>query len=259
MINNLEEIPTIEISYQNIISLIESDEDIKKIAEEIEKDLVISMNLLHVANSALYGVKTGSVRQAITYLGLQNTKSLIISTSVINAINTRRDRVQHFEMLWKHSLLTNKVLSFLYEKFLHKRLPETALSAGLLHNIGVLIMERPFGEEYIAYKNDPLNKNVNILDMECQNYKVTHQEVGGYLLSWWELPFPIVEAALFHHRPFDSNIVNKELVMCIHIAQKCAWDISNIALVTPFYPEVYEKVGINQQEFEAKIKQENWD
>jgi hypothetical protein len=47
--------------------------------------------------------------------------------------------------------------------------------------------------------------------------------------------------------------------MCVHIAQKCAWDILNIALVTPFYTEVYEKVGIHQHDFEAKIKQESWE
>lgn len=62
LINNLDSIPTIPLNHQNILSLIEADEDIKTISDEIEKDLAISTNLLHVANSALYGVKTGSVK-----------------------------------------------------------------------------------------------------------------------------------------------------------------------------------------------------
>lgn len=250
LINNLDSIPTTPLNHQNILSLIEEDEDIKTISEEIEKDLAISTNLLHVANSALYGVKTGSVKQAVTYLGLQNTKMLITSTSILNSINSFNYN-SNFEKLWKHSLLTNKVLSLIYEKFLKKKLPETSLSAGLLHNVGVLAMKH----ELIDKFNSEDKNCDNLLNLENNEFGVTHQEVGGYLLSWWELPFPIVEAALFHHRPFDDAIVNKELVLAVHIAQNYACEIINKQRITPFYPETFKALNIEQNKFEKRLQE----
>lgn len=251
LINNLESIPTISLSYRNILSLLETDEDIKTISCEIEKDLAISTNILHVANSALYGVKTGSIRQAVTYLGLQNTQLLITSTSILNSINSKNYKSRDFEKLWDHSRLTNKILSIVYEKFLKKKLPETCFSAGLLHNIGILAMNCEFNSKCIS-----THENCeNLLDLEKSEYGATHQEVGGYLLSWWELPFPIVEAALFHHRPFDDAIVNKELVLCVHIAQKYAWEIMNEPIITPFYPETFTVLKIEQYDFEKRLKE----
>lgn len=249
LINNLDSIPTTPLNHQNILSLIESDEDIKTISDEIEKDLAISTNLLHVANSALYGVKTGSVKQAVTYLGLQNTKLLITSTSILNSISSYNYN-STFEKLWNHSLLTNKILSLIYEKFLKKKLPETSLSAGLLHNVGFLAMKHELVNQY---NSEDKNSN-NLLCLEKNEFGFTHQEVGGYLLSWWELPFPIVEAALFHHCPLDDAIVNKELVLAVHIAQKYAWEMVKEEIKTPFYPETFKALNIEQKEFEKKIQ-----
>ncbi|WP_304508895.1 HDOD domain-containing protein [Anaerotignum sp.] len=251
LINNLDSIPTISLNYRNILSLLETDEDIKTISYEIEKDLAISTNLLHVANSALYGVKIGSVKQAVTYLGLQNTKLLITSTSILSSINSNGYKNRDFEKLWDHSRLANKILTIIYEKFLNKKLPETCFSAGLLHNIGILAMNYELNSKFIGTDE---NFN-NLLDLENNEYGFTHQEVGGYLLSWWELPFPIVEAALFHHHPFNDAIVNKELVFCVHIAQKYAWEIMNEPMRTPFYPKTFTVLEIEQYCFEQRLKE----
>ena len=258
LINNLDELPTIKASQHRLLSMIEEDENIKNIAEEIEKDFAVSTKLLQVVNSAYYGVKTGSILQASLYLGIQNIRSVILSISIINAIKAPGFEQCYFDTLWNHALLTNRLVSFLYERFLNKKMPETAMSAGLLHNVGVLIMKNQLFNQYVQFKQKNENEQLSILDMELSAFKVTHQEVGGYLLSWWELPFPIVEAALFHHRPTDPNIINTELVSCVHIAQKYAWDIMKETDFTPFFPETFEIIGVNQQEFEKKINEEAW-
>ena len=84
---------------------------------------------------------------------------------------------------------------------MHKKLPEMSLSAGLLHNIGFFASAQFFRINDIALMNpkdsEPVDKN--LFDLEREFMGVTHQEIGAYLLGWWDLPFPIVEAALFHH------------------------------------------------------------
>ncbi|MEL7657456.1 MAG: HDOD domain-containing protein, partial [Bacillota bacterium] len=124
-----------------ILNMIDRDTDTGSISAEIEKDFAITTKLLQVANSAYYGLRTGSVKHATVFLGLQNLKSLIYSTSILNSLHSVSDiDQQRIKDLWTHALLTSKLLHYIYEAFLDKKLPETAYSAGLLHNIGTLIL-----------------------------------------------------------------------------------------------------------------------
>jgi HD-like signal output (HDOD) protein len=259
LINNTEELPTLQTKYQRILNMIDGDMDIGIIATEIEKDLAISTKLLHVANAAIYRLKTGSIRQASVYIGLQNLKSLIYATSIINLNSTSQLENNYTEHIWKHALLTNKILHYIYETFLHKKLPDTALSAGLLHNIGIVFFIKNFFQKYIICVKRSITEDISIVDLECSEFKVTHQETGGYLVSWWGLPFPIVEAALFHHRPFDAMIVNTELVACVHIAQSYDCKILIEPDSTIFYTEVFERIATKMELFEEKIQEEKWD
>lgn len=160
--------------------------------------------------------------------------------------------------LWKHALLTSKLLHYIYEVFLSKNLPETASSAGLLHNIGTLILIRNRIENYAKVVSDAQDKSRGILEMEEEVFHVTHQEAGGYLVSWWKLPFPIVEAALYHHRPLDPCILNKELVAAVHLAQHYAWKLTNQPVSTEFFPEVFEILNIPVTNFETSVNGNSW-
>lgn len=254
LINNLEQLPTIHASYQRVIAMIEKDEEITEISREIERDPSISIKVLQIANSAFYGVKTGSVKQAVTYLGLQNIRSIVLTTSIMDTLGVSGIGMDYLEKLWKHAFLTNRILHYIYEKCLHKKIPDTFSSAGLLHNIGIIFMLKSFSGNYLKLMKRAEIQKLDLIDVEQVEYKATHQETGGYLLQWWDLPFPIVEAALFHHKPLDENIVNTELVICVHISQKYAWEIMKGPQLTRIYPEVFERIGLLQDEFEESLK-----
>lgn len=257
LINNIKELPTIKSSYQRILAMIEEDVDIADIAEQIEKDQSIATKVLHIANSAFYAVKTGSVHYAVTFLGLQNIRNLILSTSIFERFESKGMNMEYINKLWSHSFLTNKILVFLYEKCLGKKIDELSSSAGLLHNVGVVFMLKSFPKNYKTVEDKAEREQLNLVELEEAEYKVTHQETGGYLLKWWELPFPIVEAALYHHNPFDERVINQLLVSAVHISQKYAWDILGEPVLTPFYEEVFGVIGLSQTEFENKLMNED--
>jgi len=259
LVNNFEELPTIESSYQRVIEMIDNDAEIVEISREIERDLSISTKVLHIANSAFYGVKTGSVKQAVTYLGLQNIRNLILATSIIDSMGDTGVGTDFPEELWNHAFLTNKILHFLFEKCLQKKMPELANSAGLLHNIGIVFMLKSFSMKYIFFVKEAKKDGWDLIELEKAEFKATHQETGGYLLRWWDLPFPIVEAALYHHNPFDERIVNSELVIGVHIAQNYAWDMMKVPQMTKFFPEAFAKIGLTQSEFEEKLNTVTWE
>lgn len=253
IINNIDELPTIKSSYQKIIAMIEEDRDISEIAKEIEKDQSITTRVLHVANSAFYSVKTGSVQHAVAYLGLCNVRNLIFSASIFDAFDAMKVNIDYISKLWNHSFLTNKILAFIYEECKGVKMNELSSTAGLLHNIGIVFILNFFAKNYKTIRDKAQNEQIDLLELELIEYGITHQEAGGYLLQWWDLPFPIVEAALYHHNPLDDRIINRTLVAAVHIAQKYAWEILNDQILTAFYEEAFAIAGISKEEFENKL------
>jgi HD-like signal output (HDOD) protein len=94
----------------------------------------------------------------------------------------------------------------------------------------------------------------NLITMELEKFKVSHQEVGAYFMNQWDLPYTAVEVALYHHRPLDPNIVNTELLACVHIAQYYSWKVLNGGVGTELIPEVFERIGFSAKDFEQKLE-----
>lgn len=254
LINNTDELPTIEKSYLNIMNLIDSNADLSIIASAIEKDQAIATKILHIINSAFYEVKTGSVKQAIALLGLSTTRNIVLATSIVDSFATHKLYGSRIEKLWNHAFICSKILNIIYEKLLNKKLSELESSAGLLHNIGTVLFLKIFPEKYIEIFCRTEKEKSNLLQIELESLNVTHQQAGGYLLKWWEFPYPIVEAALYHHTPFASGIINRELIYAVNIAQHYASIILNLQVLDTFNPQVFEALEINQNQLEEAIK-----
>ncbi|HCC08154.1 MAG TPA: response regulator [Clostridiales bacterium] len=253
-INNIEELPTINANYQRIISLIQNDADIDDITHEIEKDQAIALKVLHIANSAYYGIRTGSVKQAVSYLGFQNINNLIVSTSIIDTLNNSGVSKTNCDVLWKHAFVTNKIVNFIFSRFLSKKLSELSNTAGLLHDVGKIFLYKCFGEKYESLDRKSKKEDLDIFELEKVILGITHEEAGGYLLKWWELPHSIVEAAFFHHRPTDERVIDKELVCAVHIADKYSWDIINGKYSHCFNEEAFTYLKIDRIKFEEELK-----
>lgn len=220
LINTMDDLPTMPDLYQRIRTMISQDEDVEKIARLIESDQASCSRILRIANSSFFGNSTGSIQQAIMFIGLINVKNIVLSNSVFVMPGKGGKTVR---TLWHNATLTNRYTSLFYENFLNRRIPNQYASAGLLHNIGIAILLHCHGSSYNALAVEDGTDTPALLQREQQEYGISHQELGGYLLNWWDMPLPIVEAALFHHTPMDPRIINRELVQAVHIANAMAW------------------------------------
>ena len=252
LINNTDELPTLKNSYHKIMALIDSGADISKISKAIEHDPAIATKLLHIINSAFYEVKTGNVKQAITLLGLSTTKNIVLATSIVDACSLDGTCTQ-LEIIWNHSFACSQILNIIYEKLLNKKLSEIESSAGLLHNIGMALFLKIFKKKYKDIFLEMKKDSSNLLFFEMNVLHVTHQQVGAYLLKWWGIPYPIVEAALYHHIPFDTGIINKELIYAVNIAQHYANQFVGNQLSDVFDPLVFEKLNIHPSQLEKEL------
>lgn len=252
-INKVEKLPTLQQNYLKIISMLEEDEEIDNITNEIENDLSLSTMLLHIANSAFYGARTGSIKQAVMFIGMNNLKSLIYTSSVLNMANKIKDEKGLISSTFKHATLTNKLVEFIYKNFLKKKLPQECCSIGLLHNVGVVLLLSEFYNECIENiaRNGFSLRNISEVEKKCFN--ISHEELGAYLIYWWNLPYTYLEVALYHHEPGNKAIINSEIVKVVHIAQYYAWKIINTDFLTELYEIEFDNLQIDKGEFENSL------
>jgi Predicted signal transduction protein len=253
LINNTEELPAFKKSYHRIMDLIDNSGDIEEIANAIEKDPAITIKILHIINAAFYELKTGDVRQAIEILGLSTTRNIILGTATMDSFAMDSDNVSRLEMIKKHSFVCNQILNIIYEKLLNKKLSETESSAGLLHNIGVALFFKIFSIQYTEIFQEIEKEKCDLLELEVDSLSASHQQAGAYLLKCWGIPSPIVEAALYHHTPFDERISNHELIYAVNIAQHYAKILMDKQFSDAFDLNVFDALGICQSQLEKEL------
>jgi response regulator RpfG family c-di-GMP phosphodiesterase len=251
LLNKIEELGCRDVipdNCQKMQSLVE-EENLDALITEIEQDPDISELLLEVAKSAVYGVMPNKVKQTAVYIGLHNLKCFLRFACIANA--DKKNASGELGLLYQHSYLTNRIFLFLYEAFLHKQPPEAAMFAGLMHNFGLILLSKCLpqkeGIELSALTIDDYYK------LDLGEYEVLHQEIGSYFLDQWDLPFPMYEVALYHHRPQNPNIINRELVTCVHIAEAYAWKSLGVSAPQTVAPEVFEQIGISVEDFEKRL------
>ena len=252
-INNLESLPAIGTNYQRILNLTDNDSEIKDIADEIEKDQSIALKVLHIANSSYYGISTGSVRQAILFLGLNNVRNLILSTSIMDLFNDKTKNIDKINSMWRHAFVSNRMVQYIYEKILYEILPDNCKTAGLLHNVGEIYFLKFYQKLYLEIILLAEEKGLNKLKSEKDIFGLTHCEVGAYLLQWWELPFPIVESALYHHAPLNKKVMDKKLICAMHITDRYASVLLGEKMIDDFYQDAFSVLGISKTELERRL------
>ena len=251
LINNINKLPTVPDLYNQITNLIEKDANIDEISRKLEEDQSISSRILRVANSAFYGAKTGSIAQSIMYIGLTNVKNIVLSNGIFSDF---KGDAKLKNQLWSHANYSNKIMNLIYQKCLFKKTPNMYASAGLLHDIGKVVILQHFQEKYEEIQTKALSEGKTIQDVENSILGIDHQKIGGYLLNWWEIPTPIVEAAMYHHIPLSDNIINKELVQVVHIANHYAWYLVNGEVSTnSLNMDVFEELKISHEKVKKVI------
>lgn len=255
--NRLENLSMIPGIYNSVCQLIEQDADVSAIANVIERDPTVTASVLRVVNSAFFNIKTASINQAITFLGLSVVKSIVLSCSLLQSVQAQ---VAPFnsQRLVRHATRTNVLVSAIYAKVFDAPLPDSIATAGLLHNIGFVMFLHYFPERYgaLLHKYIMADGKIILPTLEREQFGVTHAELGGYLLDWWALPYSIVECALFHNTPLHSAIINAKPVMAVHLASYYAWQSILPRMPRNLAEGIFDKLGMSQQQFERILESE---
>jgi HD-like signal output (HDOD) protein len=207
LVSGMQTLPSLPTLYREVMQELQSpDASIEKIGQIISKDLGMLTKMLQVVNSPFYGLprRISSATQAVALLGLETIKSLVLSMKVFSQFESSAQTFFSLDILWNHGMTTGRYARMIAKgQGTETRDMEDAFTAGLLHDVGLLVLATNVPDQYTETLA-LMNQGIAESEAERQVLGATHAEVGGYLLGTWGLSDPIVEAVAFHHDPGRS-------------------------------------------------------
>src|SRR5579863_686089 len=171
-------------------SLAEEDVSFSALGDLIEKDAVVAANILHLVNSALYArVGTiSSVRHAISLLGTTKLRNAVLGMSIARVWNrVRMPATWSMARFNMHSAAV-AVLSDLLAQRVPVEYPEGAFVAGLMHDVGRLLIALALPEEYDQIVQMYAKGGCTFTECETQVLGFTHPELSAEAMEFWKLP-----------------------------------------------------------------------
>ncbi len=196
----------------------------------ISMDQALTAKVLKIANSPFYGFpkKISTIDFAIIVLGYDALKEIVISTSLISSLEEKSNGYFDSKTFWDHAIVSG-ILARRLARDLGYRISGEVFVGGLLHDMGVSVLNRYFKNEYQRIVGIVRETDLTFLEAEESVLGVTHAEVGGWLAERWNLPDHLVEAVSFHHAPAKA-VRNPELVSLVHCGDVFACRISGTAV-----------------------------
>jgi HD-like signal output (HDOD) protein len=207
-IAQLRSLPSLPASYNELTAALRSETtSLGQIEQIIAKDPGMATKILQLANSAFIGVhgRASSLRQAVSLIGVETVRTLTLSIHVFLRFDANSALAVRLPQLWEHSVCVATIAQRIAAlETGNKSMAEECFAAGLLHDIGkiVLFAEKPKEYGEVLKKAEGDSRCIEIHEVEALGY--SHAQLGGYLLSVWGLPTSLVQAVAFYHQPSDA-------------------------------------------------------
>ncbi len=218
IIENVRSLPPLPAAVEKVIRMADNPEvDPNEMAIIIHNDSSLTARILRVANSSFFGLSrtVGTVSQAIMILGFQGVKNLALGMSVLDRLQPRqRTSSLPIEDIWRHSMAVASAARMMTARTGLSE-PEEAFVAGLLHDMGKLVLMNNFGEEWELLLEIDRAQEKRLYQLEKEAFGMDHAEVGFVLCEHWNIPAKMSRIIAEHHLPPKrKQTVGEEDVLC---------------------------------------------
>jgi putative nucleotidyltransferase with HDIG domain len=249
----IKDLPSAAVILRQVAKMVDNDStNTVKLADVITRDQGLTTKILAAANSPMYELsrRVSTVEYAIMVLGFDQIRQLTMALSMVDSLDTVDNENWKKLDYWNHCLLTGNIAKKIADEIDYLN-PGEAFTAGLLHDLGIVILQKFFNDDYNKVFEKIKKQDVNILETEDQITGFTHADIGLFLLNKWDMPFEICDSVLNHHEPASSKkypVLSSIAHLADVLANRVAplpfiWD-KNISLDT----KVFEVLNI-QEEF----------
>ncbi|MCC6207616.1 MAG: HDOD domain-containing protein [Gammaproteobacteria bacterium] len=231
-----------------------------QLGDVISRDPGLTAQVLQIANSAAFGHSSQieTVSRAVTVIGTRMIRDIVLASSTVHAFEGIPNELVSMENFWRHSLYCGLAARFLAAE--HRiRNTETLFVAGMLHDIGQLVIFRKLPQEskqalLLSIEGD---EDFALHHAEQKVLGFDHAQVGAALLRRWNFPTLLVECTEFHHDPAQARQFPVEAAI-VHIANSIAQlaEVDSVqeddALLTD--PAAWKTAGIDKDIIEPAVR-----
>lgn len=260
LISGLDSLPVLPSTSTRLATMLsDKDVDLSEVAELVRIDESLSIAVLRCANSAAYGTpgREFNLRESIVRLGSETLTKLVLQQQVGRVVSRP---CKAFDMsreaMWRNAI-GGAVAA---ENLAKEHCPDDrdiCFVAGLLRDVGKLVLDQKYGERYADSVAEHLTGTTTFVDAERLAFGTDHAEVGAALCEHWQLPDRIVRAVRYHHQPPAEGDEHDTLSDIIHAADIIAlWSglgIGQDGLQYELAPHVKTGLSLSRKKAERQI------
>jgi len=195
-----------EIAQKMLVTINREEANLRDLADLIVKDQSLAVRLLRMSNSAMFAMrsKVTSIPQAVTLLGFGRVRDLVLGLSVWGALDAKSPNGRRYrKSLWTHAATVAAASKALAAKAGVDQ--GEAFTAGLLHDVGKLVLGLRLGDSYWAMLDEATERGESAESVEQVAFSCHHGMVGGWLMQLWKLPSSLVDGVALHHEALTPD------------------------------------------------------
>jgi putative nucleotidyltransferase with HDIG domain len=223
-LNRLDHLATLPAVVAHLLEVIDDPlVSILDVAYTLREDPPLTARVLRMANSPVYGtrVRITSIPQAVLRLGMIEIRNLVMSLGMIKAMAGFGRRLD-YHTFWQHSLTIALATESLATRSRREgaAVDDGAFAAGLLHDIGRLVLDQFYPEAFDATLRVMEEEKRELCDAERHALGMDHAEIGRMVTERWGLPDAIVTGIAYHHLPDEAPAGLRRNALLVSVAEQ---------------------------------------
>jgi len=218
-IDRLPAVPAVVHEINRILA--SPDANASVVARAVERDQIVTVKLLRLANSAFFGCRgrVGSVAHAVILMGFNLLRNVVLSCALRSALGDRGVMGQiDLDRFWNHAFAT-ALLSRRISELARTEEQDEAFLGGLLHDVGQIVLVTAFGKPYIEVLESAASEE-GLLLYERTSFSMDHPQAGKLLADKWNLPRLVCRAIAEHHQ--SEHSAGADLPRIVSLGDKVA-------------------------------------
>ena len=253
LLHKLRQLPSLPSILQELIaSFNNANLDTVSLAHKIEHDQGLSAKVLRMANSSFYGLprKVGSIQDAVTVLGFDTVRSLVLSAGIIQIFPPTPGSLFNRQEYWQRSYRIATI-----SKALSKNLQQGqdfAFTAGMFCEIGQIVLDLCIPQEFSGLLQRQADSGSNLVELELSELGFDHFEIGADVVRLWNFP-PEIEQLIRHWNEPEVQAASNPLACVVHIAASLGNGDVTEESISKLSQAWCERIPITQEQIRANL------
>jgi HD-like signal output (HDOD) protein len=260
LVGRMKGLPSISTSVARVLSILDNPaSSARELGDALSMDQSLASRLLKMVNSAYFGFprRIDTLHQAVAILGFRTIHEMVLVTSIFEQMDrSSKSSGLDRRRFWQHAVgcaLSVKALA----EVTGVMKGESVFLAGLLHDIGKVILDAYLHDEYAVVLETARGEGILLLEAEQRILGANHTDFGHWLAEEWNLPATLAAGVIHHHRPAESR--DHYLLACLVnvadvLVQALDYGHGGSDLLPAIAPEAWSALNLSPSRIERVIE-----